>query len=102
MLGEFHPIKVVTHPISVEHRPEGVQIIRSQTELADYARCLTDRLVYWADTTPDTVFVAQRNAQGEWDKVTYAQALSRVKQLASWLLQQPVSTERPIVFFMRQ
>ncbi len=98
MSGEFHPIKVVSHPVTVEERADGVQIVNSQTELGEYARCLTDRLAYWADKTPDTVFVAQRNAQGEWDEVTYAQAMKRVRQLASWLLTQPVSKEKPIVF----
>ncbi len=98
MNGEFHPIKVVAHPISIEKREDGVQIINSQKALDDYARCWTDQLEYWADKTPDQLFVAERDAQGEWQKVTYAQAVTRVRKIASWLLTQPVSVERPIVF----
>ncbi|WP_417527547.1 feruloyl-CoA synthase [Marinomonas shanghaiensis] len=98
MNGEFHPIKVVAHPISVEKREDGVQIINSQKALDDYARCWTDQLEYWADKTPDQLFVAERDAQGEWQKVTYAQAVSRVRKIAAWILTQSVSVERPIVF----
>ncbi|MBJ7554389.1 feruloyl-CoA synthase [Marinomonas spartinae] len=98
MNGEFHPIKVTAHPIDIEYREDGVQIISSQKALNDYARCWTDRLALWADKTPDQVFVAQRNDNGEWDEVTYSQALQRIRQIASWLIKQPVSLERPIVF----
>lgn len=98
MNGEFHPIKVVAYPIHIEDREGGVQIISSQKALDEYARCWTDQLAVWADKTPNQVFVAQRNDNGEWDEVTYAQALKRVRQIASWLIKQPVSLERPIVF----
>ena len=98
MNGEFHPIKVVAYPIHVEQRKDGVHIINSQKTLDEYARCWTDQLEYWANKTPDQTFVAQRNDQGEWQQVTYAQAVTRVRKIASWLMTQPVSVERPIVF----
>ncbi|SBT16640.1 Carboxylic acid reductase [Marinomonas gallaica] len=98
MTSEFHPIKVVSHSVAIEKRDNGEQIISCQTELAEYARCLTDRLVYWAERTPEVVFVAQRDDNDEWDKYTYAEALDKVRQLASWLIEQPVSPERPIAF----
>ncbi|MBJ7538565.1 feruloyl-CoA synthase [Marinomonas transparens] len=94
----FHPIKVVAHPIEVAKLADGVQIVSSQKPLGDYARCWTDQLEYWAKQAPERVFVAQRNAQGEWDEVTYAEAVIRARKIASWLLTQPVSVERPIVF----
>ncbi|WCN09786.1 feruloyl-CoA synthase [Marinomonas mediterranea] len=94
----FHPINVIAHPINVVHREDGSQLINSKMPLDNFARCWTDRLEYWAKETPDTVFVAQRDAQGEWDKVTYSQAVQRIRQIASWLIQQPVSIERPIIF----
>lgn len=98
MTSEFHPIKVVSFPVAVEKRSNGEMIVRSEEPLGEYARSLTDRLAYWAETTPDTVFVAQRDKQGEWQTYTYAQALTKVQQLASWLLTQNVSAERPIAF----
>lgn len=98
MTSEFHPIKVVSHSVAIEKRDNGEQIVSCATPLAEYARCLTDRLEYWAEKTPDAVFVAQRDDNDEWDRYTYAEALVKVRQLASWLLEQPVSPERPIAF----
>jgi feruloyl-CoA synthase len=98
MNAGFHPIKVVAHPIEVIKHDAGVQIINSQKPLDDFARCWTDRLEYWAKEAPERVFVAQRNEKGEWDNITYSQAVVRVRNIASWLLTQPVSAERPIVF----
>lgn len=94
----FHPIKVVAHPIEVIKQDDGVQIINSQKPLDAFARCWTDQLEYWAKEAPDRVFVAQRDEQGEWDEITYSEAVTRARRIASWLLTQPVSTERPIVF----
>ena len=98
MTSEFHPIKVVSHSVAIEKRDNGEQIVQCKTPLAEYARCLTDRLVHWAEETPNTVFIAQRDDTGEWERYTYAEALTKVRQLASWLLEQPVSPERPIAF----
>jgi len=98
MNAGFHPIKVVAHPIDIIEHEAGVQIITSQQPLDDYARCWTDQLEYWAKEAPQRVFVAQRDEKGEWDNITYSQAVSRIRKIASWLLTQPVSDERPIVF----
>jgi len=54
-------------------------------------RCWTDRLEYLGEKAPERVFVAQRNEKGEWDNITYSQAVVRVRNIASWLLTQPVS-----------
>ncbi|RDL44464.1 feruloyl-CoA synthase [Marinomonas piezotolerans] len=98
MTNEFHPIKVTSHAVLVEDRENGEQLIHSETPLSDYARCLTDQLAHWVSKTPDVVFIAQRNEQDEWVKYTYAETYQKVKQLASWLLTQPVSEDRPIAF----
>ncbi|WP_191602443.1 feruloyl-CoA synthase [Marinomonas algicola] len=98
MNSGFHPIKVVAHPIDVINHADGVRVVNSQKPLGEYARCWTDQLEYWAQEAPERVFVAQRDAQGEWDNITYSQAVRRARQIASWLITQPVSNERPIVF----
>jgi feruloyl-CoA synthase len=40
-------------------------------ELSAYPRRVTDRLEYWAARTPDQVLVAQRGADGEWQRVKW-------------------------------
>jgi feruloyl-CoA synthase len=69
-------------------------------ELPAYPRRVTDRLEYWAARTPDQVLVAQRGADGEWQRVTYQQALQRVQRIAASLAarqqQGRLSIDRPI------
>ena len=43
------------------------------------------------------MFLAQRDAQGEWRKLTYSQVLSDVKQIGAALLRRGLSAEKPIV-----
>jgi len=46
---------------------------------------VTDWLEVWAHARPDALFMAQRNARGAWEGVTYAQAWHSVKAIA-WRL----------------
>ena len=57
---------------------------------------LTDRIDHWAQTTPDVVWMAERDGDG-WSRVTYAQLQAQVRALGQWLLDRGLSTERPLV-----
>ncbi|MGH1358204.1 MAG: feruloyl-CoA synthase [Burkholderiaceae bacterium] len=80
----------------VELREDGVTVIRSREALQDYPQRLCDRLAHWAEQTPEQVFVARRGADGEWIKQTFAETVSIVRSLGQALLEQNVSTERPV------
>ncbi len=75
---------------------DGVIYLESGYALPDHARCVGDWIVHWAETRPDTVFLAERNAEGEWDKLTYADLLLRILDLAGWLLENDASQSRPV------
>lgn len=96
MLSDFHSVNVISHPVEVIKRDDGTQIVRCTTPLGDYARNLTDRIEYWAERTPDTVFLAQRGSDGLWEQLTYAESVQRIRAIATWLLKQNLSAERPI------
>ncbi|HRG72368.1 MAG TPA: AMP-binding protein, partial [Thauera aminoaromatica] len=82
----------------IRHRPNGDRILRSGIELPDaIPRCVGDWLEHWAAVQPDEVFLAERNAAGEWDRLSYGEARRRVVAIASWLLGQKLSAERPVV-----
>ncbi len=80
----------------VERRGDGAILLRSPHPLPPYPRNLTQRLVHWANATPDRVFLAQRDSSGGWRTLTYAQALAQVRAIAASLLQRDLSPERPI------
>ena len=80
----------------VERRADGCLILRARAQLGSYAARTTDELVRWAALAPDRTFVARRGPDGQWVRVTYAQALGRVERIAAGLLARNLSPDRPI------
>ncbi|MGY8681003.1 feruloyl-CoA synthase [Bradyrhizobium sp. UFLA05-153] len=81
-----------------EHRADGSIVLRSPDPLREAARCTGDWLEQWALQAPSKIFLAERGKpDASWTSVTYAQALQQVRSLASWILAEGLSTERPLV-----
>lgn len=84
--------------VNVETREDGARILRSGIPLPDsYARCVGEWLEQWAAETPDALFLAERDATGEWRKMSWGETRRRVVSIATWLLGQNLSAERPVV-----
>jgi feruloyl-CoA synthase len=82
--------------LAVQQRGDALYLW-SRRSLGTYPGRLTERLEYWADRTPDATFLAQRDANGAWARVTYAQTLRRVRAVAQGLLDRRLSAERPVL-----
>ena len=76
--------------------PSGVLYVRPRQELGAYPRNLLERLEHWAKTAPDRVFMAQRDASGDWRKLTYAQARAGARNVAQALLDRGLGVEHPV------
>jgi feruloyl-CoA synthase len=72
-------------------------LLRSVDPLRSYPRRFTEYLTRWARERPDAVWLAQRDANGEWRKLCYSAAFARIQSLAAGLLQRELSAERPLV-----
>ena len=81
----------------IEQRPGGVIHIRTAQPLGGYHKKLSEPLDHWAKVAPDRVFLAQRDADGNWRKLSYAQVLSDVRRIGAALLRRGLSADRPIV-----
>jgi feruloyl-CoA synthase len=82
---------------TLDRATDGTLYIRSPHKLPAYPDKITECLVHWAHLAPDRVFMADRGNDGEWRKLTYAEALSKVRSIGEALLQRELSAERPIV-----
>lgn len=92
------PAELFVEPaVILEARPDGSRLFRSALALPDYSRCSGEWLERWAAETPDAILIAERGADGAWVKVTYGEALARVYRIATWLLGQKLSPERPVL-----
>ena len=90
-------VNVLALDVIVRRDSSGVTYLSSSQRLGPYPERLTERLEHWAQMAPDRVFLAERNAGGGWDCVTYAQTLDRVRRLAQALLDRRLSRERSLL-----
>ncbi len=89
----FAPARIVA-----EHKPDGSVWVKSITPLDDYARCVGDWLEQWAKDTPDAIFLAERlSADAPWTRLSYREALAKVRAAGGWILSQNMSAQRPLV-----
>jgi feruloyl-CoA synthase len=73
-----------------------ITLLRSENALEPYAERLTDRLIHWANTAPDRTWMARRGADGEWIKISYAQAWDKAQRIGQSLLDMGLSVDRPV------
>ena len=74
----------------------GVLRLRSRVPLGPVPERVTERLHYWADRTPDRVFLARRVAGADWRELTFEQVRGQMLSLAQGLLDLGLTPERPI------
>lgn len=93
----LRPISFGDPAVDVERRDDGTIYLRPKQLLGDYPIRITDRLHHWANTTPDRVFMAEREGGRGWRKITYAELLTASRHIASSLIARGLSAERPVV-----
>ena len=96
ILPPLRPVRLGPASVTVERRSDGAILMRSPEPLAPYPEKLTERLAYWARTTPDRIFLAQRDQTGGWRTLSYAATFAAVRAIAAALIERQVSPERPV------
>ena len=93
------PVREVRFPpadVTSRRGADGALYVRPNHPLGPYADKLTERLDHWAAEAPQRVFLAERDAAGDWRKKTYAEVRAAARNIAAALLERPLSPERPI------
>jgi feruloyl-CoA synthase len=89
-------VRLGPRDVVVERRSDGTLHLTSPHALAPYPEKLTERLEHWAATAPARTYLAQRDAAGNWRKVSYGEALAAVRRIGAALLARGLSPERPL------
>ena len=92
----LRPVRLGTFDAVLEHGPGGVIHVRTAQVLPPYHDKISEPLEHWAKAAPDRVFLGQRDADGNWRTLSYAQTLAQVKRIGAALLRRGLSAERPI------
>ena len=97
-VAPLRAVRLAAPDCAVERRGDGTLLIRSRAELGPYPARITERLIHWAERTPQRVFMADRDpASGGWRTITYAQTLAQVRAIGAALLRRDLSAERPLM-----
>ena len=89
-------VRLGSRTVDVERLAGGVLKLKSVEPLAEYDRRATDRLLKWAAATPETIFLADRNAANGWRTFTYGQTLELVRSIGQALLDRNLGPDRPL------
>ncbi|MEM7442210.1 MAG: feruloyl-CoA synthase [Pseudomonadota bacterium] len=83
---DFAPLDFAPPEVEVDETLDGGKIVRSAQALGACDAKMGDYLVDWAALAPERTFLAERDGQGGWRKLSYADALDSVERLAQALI----------------
>jgi feruloyl-CoA synthase len=92
----MRPLRLGPAEVTMRTAPDGAIYVKSVHPLGPYGRRYLEPLEHWAEVAPDRVFLAERDAAGEWRRLTYREALAEVRAVGEALLRRPLSVERPV------
>ncbi|MDP2820128.1 MAG: feruloyl-CoA synthase [Polaromonas sp.] len=97
----YRPLTFGVTRVVVRDGQQGTQYLSADQPLGNYAHRITDRLVHWAQHAPDRSFMARRKknadgSSGDWQHISYAQALSSARNIGQALLDRSLNAERPV------
>lgn len=80
-------------------REDGSILLKLNQPLEEYPEKITDKLVYWAEKTPNKTFIARRKslAENDWELFTYAETLNKIKSIGQYLLNLNFTKDETIV-----
>ena len=79
-------LRFAPRELCIDRRTDGTLILTSPLEWQPCDWRITDFLPNWADVAPDRVFLAQRDATGGWDEITYGEAWLQVQSVGQSLI----------------
>ena len=82
--------------VNVRPMPDGGLVLESPVPLEPYAAHLGELLVAAAAAAPDRTFLAEREADGGWRRITYGEVLGAARALGQAFLGLGATPERPV------
>jgi feruloyl-CoA synthase len=92
----LRPVRLGAFDAVLERSADGIIHIRTAQVLGPYHSKLSEPLEHWAKAAPERVFLGQRDAEGRWRTLSYAQVLAQVQRIGAALLRRGLSADKPI------
>ncbi|MCU0926229.1 MAG: feruloyl-CoA synthase [Hydrogenophaga sp.] len=99
---KYRPMAFGVPRVVMREGASGVRYMRGEPELLPYARTMGERLAHWAQTAPERTLFARRvrhadGTAGDWQHLSFAQALKGARHLGQALIDMGLNSERPVV-----
>ena len=99
---KFRDMKFGVTRVKMREGENGIRYMVADQALAPYPERMTDRLVHWAKEKPTQTLFARRAKQadgtsGDWQHISFAQALDSARHIAQGLINRGLSADRPVV-----
>ncbi|GGB14437.1 feruloyl-CoA synthase [Allosediminivita pacifica] len=78
-------------------RPDGSILVWQEDPLEPYPDRITEPLFDWAETDPDRTWMAERGPGREWIRLSYGEAATCIRAIASALVARGLSQDRPVL-----
>jgi feruloyl-CoA synthase len=95
--GPFPPVEFQAPAVAAQRRDDGTLLLQSPRALEAHPHSVLVWLQRWAATRPNQPMLAERDAQGRWRSVSYAQGLAAVRSIATALQRAGASQQRPLL-----
>jgi feruloyl-CoA synthase len=92
----YRPVSIGQSAVQLRQVGQALYL-QAAEPLQAYPQRLLERLLRWAEERPEQTFVARRGADGQWQRISYAEMLGRVRSIAQRLLDFDLSVERPLL-----
>jgi feruloyl-CoA synthase len=89
-------IELLAAEVRSHRTPTGLTL-ESPVPLGKPARCVGDWLVRWARDRPGATFLAERDRDGQWARLSWGDALASVEGIATSLIDRGATPERPVM-----
>ena len=98
----YRPMRYGITSVQVNTQDDGVQYVLADVPLGEYPKRMTDKLLHWARVCPERTYVARRKrlsdgSTGDWEHLTYAQALAAARRIGQALLDRGLSVDKPVL-----
>lgn len=96
-LEGYRAVSIGKNSVEVDQDAQGIWRMRSTEKLGEYPCRLTDRLVEGAVKHPERTLIARRDAQGQWQRISYGEMLQRARAIGQAMMTRGLSAERPLL-----
>lgn len=93
----YRPVALAEPDVEVREGTDGSLYLKSPDPLRAYHRQVGIPLREWASKTPDRTWLAERVADGEWRKLTYARGRELCDRISQALLDRGLGPDRPLM-----